>query len=71
MTSNNDEFRANATECRRMADATKNPGDKKRWLQMAQSWLRMITPPRQTAGERFDTAERAEGTHQRKSGASH
>jgi hypothetical protein len=71
MTNNNDEFRANATECQRMADATKNPGDRKRWLQMAQSWLRMIKPPRQSDGERFDAAERSEGTHQRKSDASH
>lgn len=71
MTSNNDEFRANATECQRMADATKNPGDKKRWLQMAESWLRMIKPPRPTAGERFDAAAQNDGTHQRKSDASH
>ena len=71
MTGNNDEFRANATECQRMADATKNPGDKKRWLQMAESWLRMIKAPRPTAGERYDAAEHKDGTHQTKSDASH
>lgn len=71
MTNNNDEFRANAIECQRMADATTHAGDKRSWLQMAESWLRMIKPPRQTSGERFDAAERREGTHQRKSDASH
>jgi len=67
---NSDEFRANAAECQRMADATKNAGDKRSWLQMAESWLRMIKP-RQTAADRFDAAERAQGTEQRKSDASH
>ena len=71
-----DEFRANASECQRMADGTKNSGDKKRWLQMAESWLRMIkkreTPaPRETPTERFDAAERVDGTHQTKSDSSH
>ena len=65
-----DEFRANAAECRRMADATKNAGDKRRWLQMAESWLRMIKP-RQNAADRFDAAERSDGTRQPKSDASH
>lgn len=67
----NDEFRANAAECQRMADATKNSGDKKRWMKMAENWLRMITPARQNATERFDAAERTQGTHQKKSDASH
>lgn len=71
MTSNNDEFRAAATECQRMADATQNPGDKKRWLQMAESWLRMLKAPRQTAIARFDSAEQTTGTKQTKSDASH
>jgi hypothetical protein len=71
MTRNNNEFRANATECQRMADATQNPGDKKRWLQMAESWLRMIKAPRQAASARFDSAELATGTQQTKSDASH
>ncbi len=65
-----DEFRANATECQRMAEATQNPADKRRWLQMAESWQRMIKP-RQNAGQRFDAVERDHGTHQTKSDASH
>lgn len=64
-----DEFRQNAEECQRMADGTQNPGDKRRWLQMAKSWLRMVK--RTTAGERFNAAERQQGTHQAKSEASH
>lgn len=68
---NNDEFRANAAECQRMADATQNPGDKKRWLRMAENWLRMITPPRKNASQRFDAVERSQGTYQTKSDTSH
>ena len=64
-----DEFRANAEECQRMADATQNPGDKRRWLQMAESWLRMVK--KTSAGERFDVAERQQGTQQPKSDRSH
>ena len=67
----NDEFRANAAECQRMADATKNPGDKRRWMKMAENWLRMVAPTRHNATERFDAAERAQGTHQTKSDTSH
>lgn len=65
-----DEFRANAEECQRMADATQNPGDKRRWLQMAKSWLRMVKRTT-SAGERFDATERQRGTHQAKSDTSH
>jgi hypothetical protein len=65
-----DEFRANAEECQRMADATQNPGDKRRWLQMAESWLRMVKRTT-NAGERFDAAERQRGTHQAKSDRAH
>jgi site-specific recombinase len=50
-----DEFRANAQECQRMADATKNPGDKRRWLQMAETWLRR--GERLSASERFDAGQ--------------
>jgi hypothetical protein len=67
----NEEFRANAAECERMADATKNPGDKRRWMKMAENWLRMIAPARPNASDRFDAAERQGGTHQAKSDASH
>jgi hypothetical protein len=65
-----DEFRANAEECQRMADATQNPGDKRRWLQMAESWLRMVKRTT-SAGERFDAVERQRGTHQAKSDRAH
>lgn len=65
-----DEFRANAAECERMAEATKNPADKKHWLKMAESWLRMIKP-RQNATDRFDHAVRDQGTHQKNSDSEH
>jgi hypothetical protein len=64
-----EEFRANAEECQRMADGTKNPGDKRRWLQMAQAWLRMIKGP--TSGDRFDDDGRERGVYRRKLGWSH
>jgi hypothetical protein len=37
-----DEFRRNADECFRMADATRNERDKAAWLRIAEKWLRMI-----------------------------
>jgi len=53
------EFRANATECLRMAQIARNERDKQTWLQMAQSWLRRIKyePRDKAAAARFDTAE--------------
>jgi len=68
--SRNDEYRANAAECQRMASVTRNPVDKQTWLEMAQHWMHLIKI-RQTSEEKFDQAERARGTHQAKSKESH
>jgi hypothetical protein len=38
----NDEYRANAAECQRMARFTRNESEKRTWLEMAESWLRLI-----------------------------
>ena len=38
----NDEYRANAAECERMAKVTRNEADKQSWLGMANHWLAMI-----------------------------
>jgi hypothetical protein len=54
-----DEFRANAEECQRMADGTKNPGDKRRWLQMAQAWLHMIKGPTAASAPTVPSASEA------------
>ena len=66
----NDEYRANAAECQRMADITRNPKDKQTWLEMAQHWLHMITQ-RKTPTARFDAAVRERGTGQSRSEAEH
>lgn len=66
-----DEYRANAAECERMARAARNLDDKGMWLQMAADWLRMIPQPRQSASDKFDAAEKAQGTGQEPSDAEH
>ena len=54
----NDEYRANAAECQRMARFTRNESEKRTWLEMAESWLRLIQPPRPSdVAERFDAIE--------------
>jgi hypothetical protein len=40
--SKNDEYRANAAECERMARVTRNESEKRTWHEMAESWLRLI-----------------------------
>ena len=69
--SKSDEYRANADECQKMARLSKHPGEKATWLQMAQDWLRMIPQPKQSASDKFDAAEKAQGTGQERSGSEH
>jgi hypothetical protein len=40
----NDEYRANAAECERIARYTRNESERRTWLDMADSWLRLIRP---------------------------
>jgi len=42
--SKNDEYRANAAECPRIARTTRSESEKRTWLDMAESWLRLIKP---------------------------
>ena len=53
-----DEYRANAAECQRMAGLTRNQAEQQTWLEMAASWLRMIKRPRQTTSQKFEAVER-------------
>jgi len=71
--SKNDDYREYADECQRMARIAKHPGEKATWLQMAQDWLRMIKQPQswQSASDKFDAAEKAQGTGQEKSTSDH
>ena len=65
------QYRAHAAECQRMADQSKDLDDKRRWLEMAERWMRMIAAPAQSADDAFDEQEHTLGTHQAKSDASH
>jgi hypothetical protein len=40
--SQDEEYRRQATECRRMAENAINPDDKQSWLKLADSWLQML-----------------------------
>ena len=71
-----DEYRRNAEECQRMADATSSESDKRSWLRLAESWMRMVrkesgngTRPQDTGA--FDDEHRTRGTHQRRSESAH
>jgi hypothetical protein len=65
-----DEYRANAIECQRMADFSRDPNDKATWLKMAASWLRMIRGDQPDA-DRFNTTAQTYGTKQQSSAAEH
>jgi hypothetical protein len=39
--SKRDEYYANAAECQRMADTTRNGNERRIWQEMAESWLEM------------------------------
>jgi hypothetical protein len=73
--SKDDEYRRNAAECKRMADASRNETDKESWLKMSESWLRMVRGTKRRAQERasdaFDAHHSKRGTGQDDSGASH
>ena len=74
--SERDEYRAKAKYCREMADKAISPLDKDAWLQLAADWLTMSsvrdrTASSQSASDRFDAQERAEGTHQTKNDFEH
>jgi hypothetical protein len=62
------EYRANAAECRRMADETKNALERRMWCDMSESWLGMIGHAER---EDFAAEEREHGTNQSQSKSSH
>jgi hypothetical protein len=71
-----DEFRRNADECQRMANKTSNEDDKRAWLRLAESWLRLIRTSmaggeKLTPAEEFKAEENAQGTGQARSSGSH
>jgi hypothetical protein len=62
------EYRANAADCRRRADDTKNALEKHMWRDMSESWLGMIGHAER---EDFAAEEREHGTNQPQSKSSH
>jgi len=62
------EYRANAAECRRMAEGTKNALEKHMWRDMSESWLGMIGYAER---EDFAAEQREHGTNQPQSMSSH
>lgn len=56
-----DQYRANAAECRRMAEIAPNESDKQAWLDMAKSWS-LLTMCRASTGELSHAAEGELGT---------
>jgi hypothetical protein len=70
------EYREKAAQCRLAADRAFSPLDKEAWLQLSADWLTMAsmrdrTASGQSASDRFDAQERAEGTHQTKNDSEH
>ena len=63
-----DEYRANAAECRRIAEGTTNAQDKDMWRDMSESWLGMVGHAER---EDFAAEERKRGTHQLQSKCNH
>ena len=66
-----DEYRANAAECQRMAELTRNQAEQQTWLEMAASWLRMIKRPRPNTSQEFDAVERDRSTGRERSDRAH
>ncbi|MEA2877726.1 MAG: hypothetical protein QOF14_2922 [Hyphomicrobiales bacterium] len=69
--SKSDEYRENAAECQKMARLATNPAERVTWLEMAADWLRMIEKVDPSASDKFDAAEKAQGTHQERSEGEH
>jgi hypothetical protein len=60
--SKNEEYRANAAECERMARVTRDESEKRTWLDMAESWLRLIHPsPEANLADQIDAIQRRSG----------
>jgi hypothetical protein len=58
------EYRRNAKLCQEMATSARNESDKRQWLELAESWLRMIWPAKHTRAEEFEMEASKKGTEQ-------
>ena len=68
---NDEDYRKRAADAQRMADKVISDVDKAAWLSVASSWLALIRQPRQSASDKFDAAEKAQGTNQVRSEGEH
>lgn len=66
-----EEYRKKASEAKAMAEELTDMLSKALWLEVAESWLRMIPKPERAAEEKFGDAERDQGTRQEKSTSEH
>ena len=65
-----EQYRAHAAECQRMADASAREDDKRQWLSLAQSWLELIRH-REHPAQAPDAESFARGSGAKGSKASH
>jgi hypothetical protein len=66
-----DTYRANAHHCLRMADDPLNWKYKRMWLNMAETWIGMISEPQRTPQDKFEKALHDHGTQQEHSRSPH
>lgn len=71
MNDRHDEYRRQAKAAEDQAEKAANDGDRASWLRIAQGWLSLLPHRRTTAAERFNAAEKQQGTGQDKSRGSH
>jgi len=69
--SKSDEYQSRAEECQRMANAARTDRERRSWIEMAESWLRMIPQRaksnRQKANDAFEAEVKDKGTGQKRS----
>jgi hypothetical protein len=66
-----DKYRANARDCLRKAEKAFHPEDKQGWMNMAETWLGMISAQERTPEELFEKAVREQATQQDPSNTRH
>ena len=66
-----DDYQRNAEECQRMADTAQTDREKRSWMKLAESWLRMIVVrkviPVDTPEHKFEAVLNEKGTGQKRS----
>src|SRR5262245_8086074 len=50
----NDQYLSHAADCQLMACMTRDEHERQKWLDMAQTWLRLVEPPKCISTSSFD-----------------